>query len=163
MPGRLPAAEKVRRDAQIVRDRARGLTWATIAERHGVSVRQCQAILSGHLAAQRGCTHADAAELVDELLMQFDATLEEFALLAEETRNDAVRVAALKSKAALLTQRLTVLRICGLLPASGYQLRYEIDARRVQTTLMSALVRHDLSNEVVDDLLGALEGRQNGA
>jgi hypothetical protein len=33
----LPAAKQVRRDERIIADRARGLRWATIAERHGLS------------------------------------------------------------------------------------------------------------------------------
>jgi hypothetical protein len=37
----LTAQRKVERDAAVVRDRARGLTWATIAERHGLCEREC--------------------------------------------------------------------------------------------------------------------------
>ena len=42
MATRLTAQRKVERDAAVVRDRARGLTWPTIAARHGLSERQCR-------------------------------------------------------------------------------------------------------------------------
>ena len=47
--GRLSAHEKVARDDRIVADRARGLTWATIGARHGVTERQCRTIWAERL------------------------------------------------------------------------------------------------------------------
>ena len=46
---RVTAQQKVERDALIVGDRARGLTWATIEARHGVTERQCRTIWAERL------------------------------------------------------------------------------------------------------------------
>jgi hypothetical protein len=50
MAGRQDAASKVARDGRVVADRARGLVWATVAARHGLSERQCISIWKQKLA-----------------------------------------------------------------------------------------------------------------
>lgn len=109
MASGLSAVEKVERDERVVCDRVRGLTWATIAAAHGLSVRQCQNIVAARLDARRtGAVDDNTRIKLDELLMQLEASVEELALLAEKTGNDAVRLGATKAKVALLTQRSRV-------------------------------------------------------
>ena len=51
-----------------------------------------------------------------ELVEQLDSLIEKFALVAQETAHDAVRVGALRSQAAAMEQRFTVMLTVGLLP-----------------------------------------------
>jgi hypothetical protein len=160
---RLPAAQKVGRDQRIVGDRARGLAWATIAERHGLSERQCQNIIAEHLAAQRHVTNDDVARYVDELLLQLDRAVEEFALLAERTGNDPVRLGALKAKAGLLVQRLAILRLCGRIPADPYQLQWAVDAQRVRDVLLSVFGRYEVPDAALHEVRAAFTVRADAA
>ena len=144
------------RDQRIVGDRARGLTWATIAQRHGLSERQCQNVVAEHLAAQRHVTTEDEAGYVDELLLQLDRAVEEFALLAEETRNHPVRLGALKAKSGLLVRRLTILRLCGLIPPSAYQLQWAVEGPSILDELLSVLCKYEVPDEALREISAAL-------
>src|SRR4051794_23905516 len=94
---RLSTAAQAKRNAEIVRDRARGLRWSTISSRHGLTQRQAQNIW----AARRDEEHeqrVDPDELVLDEVASLDAAIEELALFAESTANDSVRLGAIKAR-----------------------------------------------------------------
>src|SRR4051794_8344000 len=64
---RTNAAGKVARDAEIVRDRARGFTWTTIATRHGVAERHARRVFADHMEAERAHYDSDPLEMVTEM------------------------------------------------------------------------------------------------
>jgi hypothetical protein len=94
---RLTASEKVRRDLQVVADRARGFRWATIAERHRISERHARAVWAATRASGPALGEADPVEILHEALLQLEALIEELALLAETADHDAVRLGCLKA------------------------------------------------------------------
>jgi hypothetical protein len=59
---------------------------------------------------------ADPVDTLAEVLAQMDAVVEDFASLAETTRNDSVRVAALKWRHNALATKVQLMQVCGLLP-----------------------------------------------
>ena len=79
---RATAQQKVERDARIVADRARGLTWATIEARHGVTERQCRTIWAERLR-KVSAEPVDVREALTEAITQFDAAIEDVSILAE--------------------------------------------------------------------------------
>jgi hypothetical protein len=153
---RVTAQEKVRRDAEIAADRAAGLTWPTVARRHDLSERQCQEIVKAHRAARPPFESRDPVEAVTELVEQLDSLVERFALVAEETKHDAVRVGALRSQLSAMEQRFTIMQTLGLLPPLDL-VRLDVDMRRVMDTAVNVLKRHEVGGEVFDDLLVALD------
>lgn len=161
---RLPAAEKVRRDERIVADRARGFRWQTIAERHKVSERHARQVWSDRLAAEPLDT-LGGAEAIAEGLLQLEAAIEDFSLLSERTSNDAVRIAAIRGRLAAMTDRMTLLRIAGFLPASWRAAATEADMLRVAETVRAVLKKHQPPDGLLADLIEALgrpAARANG-
>jgi hypothetical protein len=75
----------VARDAKVVADRARGLTWPTIADRHALSERQCRSIWS-EWVRERPLEPTDPRDALREAVAQLDATIEDTALFAETIR-----------------------------------------------------------------------------
>ena len=124
MAGRLDAASKVARDGRIVADRARGLTWATVAARYELYERQCVAIWKARLAAEP-LEEVDPREALLEAAAQLDAAIEELALLAEATANDAVQLGAIKARLTAMQQNHDLLRLAGPLPWSPQTWRTE--------------------------------------
>jgi hypothetical protein len=80
----------------VVADRLRGLTWPTIAQRHGLSERHCREILEQWRLSQPALDELDPLELVQEALEQRAMLVEELALLVEKSKHDAVRLGALR-------------------------------------------------------------------
>ncbi len=150
----MTAADKVRRDAQIIAERARGLSWPTIAERHGLSERHCRTVWQAYAHVQLPLDDGDPVETVREAIFQLDAAIEDLALIAENASHDAVRLGAVKSRLAAIDQRLSLLRAVGLLPHDLGLLRREIDYRHVTRVLFEVLGRHGV--EVEEDLAAAL-------
>src|SRR5262245_51822259 len=78
------ARAKLKRDEAIIRDRARGITWITISEQHGISARQAQVIWAEHLRdAHPAIEHIDPVDALREHLAQLESVLEDAAVLAE--------------------------------------------------------------------------------
>jgi len=153
---RLTAREKLRRDAEVVSDRARGYGWASIAEHHDLSERHCRQIWREHWDAEPAMDEIDPVEIAREAIAQLDAIVEDLARIADAARHDAVRLGALKAKRDAITQRLILLQTIGLLPCDLGMLRHEIDVRQVTKAFIAVLDRHNLADEVEDDLLSAL-------
>ena len=108
-------------------------------------------------------TSEDTAAYVDELILQLDAAVEQFALLAEQTKNEPIRLGALKAKAALLTQRLTILRLCGRIPANPYQLQWAVDAPRVRDVLLTVFRTYDVPDAALHEIKAAFTVRADAA
>jgi hypothetical protein len=153
---RLTAQRKVERDARIVTDRAAGLTWPTIAKRHDLSERQCQEIVKTQRAAQPLFEARDPVETVTEVVEQLDSIIEKFALVAEQTGHDAVRVGALRSQLAAMEQRFTVMHALGLVPSLPL-VRRDVDLRRLIDTMGRVLKRNGVPREVLVEIRDTLE------
>jgi hypothetical protein len=161
------AREKVKRDCEIVADRARGLTWRTIAARHGLSERQCRTVWAERRPPLAEALEGDLVAALEEALAGLDAVIEDCALLAERTANDAVRLGAIKARMAAMGERFSLLRACGLLPHDLGLWRQEIDLASLMRTMDEVFERHDVSTEALADLGEALRAhsvrKENGA
>jgi hypothetical protein len=142
---RLSAQAKVQRDRQIVSDRARGLRWETIANRHDLTTRQCQSIWRS--------SQAEAVEVeeplrsVDDVLGQIEAAIEEAAVLSESTANDSIRLGAINTRLKALTQKVAFMQACGLLPRDLGLVRNEIAMSEGINRVVDFLRRFNLSAE----------------
>ena len=152
---RLPAAQKARRDERIAADRAGGLRWATIAERHGISERHAREVWRERLAAE-SLEELDGRDWLRQVLVQTEQAVEELALLAQATKNDAVKLGAIRARLAAMAQRDEVLRLAGYLPCSPRAAMTEADLRSTANVVRRVLERHDPPDALLADLLEAL-------
>jgi hypothetical protein len=146
---RVTAQEKVRRDARVVADRARGFGWRTIAARHGLCERQCRAIWAERRSGGVDLLAGDPMESLHEAADQLDALIEDCAVLAEATANDSVRVAAIKERRALMGERIALQQACGLLPRNLRLLRTEQEMRNILERVIEILVEHEVGEDVL--------------
>jgi hypothetical protein len=158
MAARLPASHKARRDAQIVADRARGLRWATIAERHGVTERQCRTVWR---ESQQGRVlsyeQEDPLASLDEAIASVDSVIEDLALLAESTNNDAVKLGAIRARLGALIERFALMRACGLVPRDlGHG---ELDVRKVVSAIGEIVRERRIDPEVITEMQKAIRAR----
>ena len=91
-----------------------------------------------------------------EVLAQLDATVEDLALLAERTRNDSVRLGALKTRLVVLGQRVELLQVCGALPRSR-RWNQQIEAEQMSRLVLDTLSDHDAPEALLDALVAALD------
>jgi hypothetical protein len=155
MAPRLPAAEKVRRDTLIVADRAGGLRWSTIAQKHNLSEQHARQIWKERLAAEP-LEPLDGRDTITEALLQTEARIEELALLAESTNNDAIKLGAIRARGEAMSDRHDLLRLAGYMPISWVAAHTEADIHRMGENIIAVLEKHGVFSDVVDDLLAAL-------
>jgi hypothetical protein len=148
--------EKVRRDSEVVADRVRGLRWATVAERHGLSERHCREIVQRWRQAQPGLGDSDPLEVVAEVLEQLEAVIERLSLLADEPVQDSVKLGAVKALLAAQHERVELLMSVGLLPHNLGLVRHEVDVRRLIRTILEVFDRHGVASDVRMDVAEAL-------
>jgi hypothetical protein len=147
---RLSAQGKVERDARIAADRARGLTWPTICERHAISERQAREVVKAHRPSL--VAGVDPVAEVGDLLARYDAIVEELAVLAEATVHDGVRLGAINGRLRAIEARASVAQAVGLLPHLELVKR-ELDSRRMARDLLAIFERYGAPAEAVDELL----------
>lgn len=112
---RLTAEEQAVRNEAIVRDRARGLRWSTIASRHGVNARRAQQIVDQH-RKRSSVDSVSGTEAIIELIEQIDHHIEECAELIETTTNPSVKLGAMNAKLKAQERRIEIAQALGLLP-----------------------------------------------
>jgi hypothetical protein len=148
------ARQKVERDARVVADRARGLTWATIAERHGLSETMCRNIWRERRSAE-GFRTVRPDEVVDEVLAQVEAVVEELAELAASTNNDAVKLGAIKSRSGVLMKKVELLQALGRVPMA-LRLRAEISVEASANAFLGILEKYGVPDSAAHELVDAL-------
>jgi len=161
---RLQAAEKARRDERIVADRARGLRWSTIAQKHNLSERQAREVWRERLSAEH-LESLDGRDAIAEALLQIEAAIEDLALLAQTTNNDPVRLGAIRARLDAMGDRVTPLRVGGYLPRTWRDAMVEANFRTMSENIVEVLEKHGVFNAVAGDLLAALRtqgARSNG-
>ena len=91
-------AEQARRNALVVDDRRRGLPWSVIAEKYGLSERQCQNIWRDRPAFE-ATTAADPFGDVLEQIASIEVSIADYESLALGAKNESVRLGALNKRA----------------------------------------------------------------
>lgn len=98
-----------------------------------------------------------SVDLFREQLEQLERMIEDCAVLAEGTKNDSVRLGAIKARQVAQAQRLELLRITGLLPRDLGRLGREIEYESITPTIQRVLLDHHAPRELVRDLVEALK------
>ena len=153
---RLTAQRKVECDALIVGDRARGLTWATIEARHGVTERKCRTIWAERLR-EVSAEPVDVRDALREAIAQLDAAIEDCALLVESMNNDSVRLGAIKARLAAMGERDELLRLSGLMPFHARAVETERQLKDITDMIVDLFDKYGLPDAAKDELEEGLE------
>jgi hypothetical protein len=150
----LPAADKVRRDAALVADRNRGLTWPQVASRHGVSETQARNI---HRAwrdgNQRVLASQEPMEWLWRTLERYESIQAQLAVIAASADNSAAQVGALRAQMDAIAAQTQLLVASGLLPRNLRAFREAGDMSRLIVRFVEILERHEVEPELVGELL----------
>lgn len=110
------ATEQARRNALVVDDRRRGLPWSVIAEKYGLSDRQCQNIWNDRPAVEP-TTAADPIGDVLERIASLEVSIADYDSRAVGAKNESVRLGALNKRVELQAQLFDLRREYGIVPA----------------------------------------------
>ncbi len=147
---------KIERDAAIVRDRAAGLTWPTIAVRHNLSERHARQILADYRDTQPRFEECDVEDALREALERYESLYERLALLAEDARHEAVRLGAIKSQASVFKDWLALKQQTGLLPRDLGLFAIQFDMKVIGETMDSVLTEYNVPAAAVRALCETL-------
>ena len=136
----MTSEEKLRRDASVVADRARGFSWSTVAGRNDLCERMCRSIWNDYLR-DLPLGPDNPKEAILEAAAQWDAAIEDLAALAESTANDPVRLGAIKSRVEAMARKQDLLRLAGILPYSPQAMRTENELQRATDTIIELFAR----------------------
>lgn len=130
------------------------MSWPQLAERHDVSERQARRVVEAWWAERPAAEELDPERIVRETLDAFAQDLSDLALLSLETRNDGVRLGAIKARGDVFRSRVEVLRTLNALPSDWQGWMQHNDARRLLERFMKTL---DARDDVPADLLAELD------
>lgn len=147
------AADKVRRDGAVIADHARGLPWAVVAERNGICERQARDAWSRRSLDLEA---TPAREAIADELRQREALLEDLAVLITETRNDAVRLGALRTRHEVLKERLALLQAVGVTTPIKL-VGHTCDTRRIAELTIEMLNKYDVERGDAEEFAELLD------
>jgi hypothetical protein len=146
----------VRRDEEIVLARMRGRSWRGIAAEHGLSERQCQAIMREYRESHPTIRGRDPMELLDEMLERWEGAQDQLAEIAATSKHDATRVGAIRTSLDAMRAQADLLVAVGVLPRDLGAFQREVDARQAVRTILGVFERHAVSIEAQDEIRAAL-------
>lgn len=148
---------------QIYMDWARGMTYADLAERHGLGMRRCQQIV-GELRASRLDVFGVSDPLfgfqqAQNLVLHWTTAISDYAKLAVEAKQDSVRLGAMRDRDRALQQFTQTLQELGWLPRNLGTLRFQADAIQMVETLLDVLEENKVPEQVIRLAVEAMELR----
>jgi hypothetical protein len=155
--GRLTAEAQVRRDSDVVADRARGLTVPTIAANHSLSERHVWEILARRRRRQVAPPEYDPVGVALESVEQLDNRIEALALLADTASQESVQLGAIKTQLLAMRQRTELMQAVGLLPLELLDLREKLDIRQTVMTIVEFLRGESIADDAIRVLCERLE------
>lgn len=157
----MKAADKAKRDAELVADRAKGWAWAKVAKKYDITVRQAHNIWddekSRHIPA---LTEEDALSVVYESLARYEEWQNQLADVTEDS-NGAVKVGAIRAQMDCENRATELRQATGLLPKNLGKLAVEWDVRFVVRQVVAVLEEHEAPPQMQKALLEALKPGTN--
>lgn len=150
-------AEMAERNAELVAAKARGLSWAQIEATYQVSERRGREILAEWRSRNPALRTHDPIQIIDELIEGYQADIEELVIIAATTASDSARVGAVNARMSARQKIAELLQAVGVLPHDLGSMRVEIDARVTAQRMITVLNQFNVSDEVRDALVAALE------
>jgi hypothetical protein len=160
-PG-LTEDERLERNAELVRDRARGQSWVYLSEKYNLSSGQCHDIYAAW-RKQNQSTYVgrDPIQIVHSMLDRLESWVEQLAEVADSSETDTIKIAAVNAQLNALTRTAELMQATGILPHDLGTLRLELDVQTLAVKLVSVLGEQGASPEMKRAILDAL--RPDGA
>src|SRR5688572_27206 len=149
--GGVTASERRRRDGMIVADRARGLTWPQLADRHGVSERTARRAVEVWYRRQPAMLDVDPDQVVRETLASLEQSIGDYALLSMTAKGEAIRLGAMKARDDALGHRILLLRSIGRLPKDWQAWSSHRDTVELLERFHDVLRRHGVDDAVLEE------------
>jgi hypothetical protein len=154
------AREKLEREAHIVGLRRRGVSVSTVAQMAGITPRRVQQICAAWrdepTSPAPGVVGASEEE-VERLILGIDLVLEDLAMLIDGTGHDGVKLGAIRAYRDTLVLRAQTLASAGKMPKSLAAPDVEQQVAAVMSSMIDVLRQHRISEEVVREMLAAME------
>jgi len=129
-----------------------------IAERHGLSERQCRAVYTGWCKGETARLWAvDPGDWVVETIARHESLIGTLAEIVENADNDAARVGARRTQSGLLIQLASLLVAAGVLPRNLTTARDRDDLVAAVERIMKVIERHNLGSEILQELAAVLD------
>ena len=154
----MTTTERAARNGHVVRDRARGMSWPSIAAKYELTERQCRRIVSEFRESEPSLCETDPVEAVEDMLHAYDAAISELVELADRTRNDSVALGAIRERLRAVESKFTLMRAVGVLPHDLHGLPVQLEALEVGRLIVDVLDRNDVAEPVMDEILAVVEG-----
>jgi hypothetical protein len=155
----LTMEEKVRRRRQIVAFRARGIGWDNIAETFGVDESYARRIFKEYRDTQPRLKDVDPVDVIEEMIIQYRAAAEELAMIAASTKQDSVKVGAIRERLRVMEQTTQLMQATGVLPNDLGTLRVEIDLRVMSERILRVFEEFGIGDDVQEAVIAAVSGR----
>lgn len=156
----MTAHERRARDLKIATERAAGRSWEQIAASTGLTARRCQQIVKRLREQQLVEPYVDlfgdefdARGALEDHVALVKQTITDFADLALTTKNDGVRVAALRSKVEQSAGLMDLLRQLGQLPDHWGAFKAEREMQSLLTEFADLARKFELPEEYVEEVI----------
>lgn len=142
----------------IMEARLRGISAIRVAQMFDVSRDTVVRVMREFRNANPTLRTQDPIEIVDEMLLGYQADLEELAVISATAKNDNAKIGAVNSRMVARDRIISLLQSTGVLPHDLGKLKVEIDVRYIAQTLVTVLSKHQIDEGIQRELLEALRG-----
>jgi hypothetical protein len=151
------------RHSQIVALRARGRSWAFIAEETGLSDRHCRRVWKDWREAEKpSLEQLDPVDVVIEMFARSEAQIEQLAEIADDRKaGSAVRVGAINAMRAAQQAQIELLQETGYMPRNLGRVQRELDLRYLMTKIVAVFEKYGLPDEARLELISLTREREH--
>jgi hypothetical protein len=156
-PG-LSEDERLERNAELVRDRLRGQSWAYLCEKYNLRDAMVRRIFSDWRKENQP-TYAgrDPIKIVHSMLDRLESWVEQLAEVADSSTTDAIKISAINAQLNALTRTAELMQATGILPHDLGTLRLELDVQTLAVKLVTVLTEQGATPEMKRAILEALK------
>lgn len=156
-PG-LTESERLERNAELCRDRARGQSWAYLAEKYGLQILQCQRVYADwRRENQSTFMGREPIAVVHSMLDRLESWIEQLAEVADSSEADAIKISAINAQLNALTRTAELMQATGILPHDLGTLRLELDVQTLAVKLVTVLTEQGATPELKRAILEVLK------
>lgn len=155
----LKDAERLKRDAAIIQLLKRGISPEQVGAQFALTARTVRRIKARWREAEPGVAEIDATEIVQATLDNYEAAIEELAIVAARTTNPGAKVGAVKVRLEALRGRIELLQAVGVVPHDLGQLRVIDDAQDVARRIAEVFNAYGISEDAQMAVVDVIEGR----
>ena len=150
--------ERLERNAELVRDRLRGQSWAYLAEKYSLEIPRCQLIYrEWRQENQSTFVGRDPIQIVHSMLDRLESWVEQLAEVADSSATDTTKIAAINAQLNALTRTAELMQATGILPHDLGTLRIQLDVQTLAVKLVTVLTEQGATPEMKRAILAALK------